>query len=214
MRNPHPEKGRYKEWQFNLLALSLSARGRERTRLCVQCGTLLNKRHGNPWPHESSKQCNHHIPLANPCLPPRNKRHFCAKTASSRFLKSAYHPHSIDQQLRYLRNDYLQRGGLSFPMPTDDLCPSLNKYISRHKNSTSRTLLHQSNVLGKKAAVNFPESHPISHCKPELDQKAGILAWEERQLERNGKLAQSAEHPQPNLSRGLEDSVVKCKQNS
>lgn len=98
-------------------------------------------------------------------------------------------------------------------MPIDDLCPSLNKYyIPRHKNSTSCTLFHQSNVLGNKAAVNFPESHPISHCKPELDQKAGILAWEERQLERNSKPTRFSEYPLFDQPRGLKSSMAKFKQ--
>lgn len=60
--------------------------------------------------------------------------------------------------------------------------------------------------------MNFPESHPISHCKPELDQKAGILASEERQLERNSKTAHFAEHPQQ--PRGLKGSMVKFKHSS
>lgn len=169
---------------FDCLALSLSAWGKDQKnpRLCVQHRTVLNKSHtdtqsltpvANPL-----QQSNYHIPLANSLSAPQ-KAVLC-KAALLRFFRSAYHPHSIDQGFRYLRNDCLQCGGLSFPMPIDDLSPSLNKYIyiyiSRHKNSTSCTLFHQSNVPGNKAAVNFPESHPISHCKPELDQKAGILA--------------------------------------
>lgn len=62
--------------------------------------------------------------------------------------------------------------------------------------------------------MNFPESHPISHCKPELDQKAGILAWEERQLKRNSKPAHFAEHWRSDQPRGLKGSMDKLKQNS
>lgn len=62
--------------------------------------------------------------------------------------------------------------------------------------------------------MNFPESHPISHCKPELDQKAGILAPEERQLERNSTLARLAGHPQSEQTRGLKGSMGKFKKKS
>lgn len=62
--------------------------------------------------------------------------------------------------------------------------------------------------------MNFPESHPISHCKPELDQKAAILAREKRQLERNSTLARFAGHPQSEQTRGLKGSMGKFKQNS
>lgn len=100
-------------------------------RLCAQNGTLLNKSHTDtqslPPAANSLQQSSYHIPLANALSPPR-KAALC-KAALLRFFRSAYHPHSIDQGFRYLRNDCLQCGGLSFPMPIDDLCPSLNKYI-------------------------------------------------------------------------------------
>lgn len=150
-------------------------------------------------------------------MPPHHcpKKEFCAKTEPLLYFKSAYHPHSIDQLLRYLRNDYLQWGGLSFPMPTADLCPSLNKYIYIQTQEFHVVHLIPSKQCPKqRGSSELSESHPISHCKTELDQKAGILTWEERQFERNSKPAQCAQHPQSDPTRGLKGSTVKFKQKS
>lgn len=120
--------------QFEHLALSLSAWGKKPTKpktLCSRWDTFKQKPHRHPEPHTSSKPPST-IQLSHTSSqfpqPPSQKAALC-KAALLRFFRSAYHPHSIDQGFRYLRNDCLQCGGLSFPMPMDDLCPSLNKYI-------------------------------------------------------------------------------------
>lgn len=117
-------------WSLGSVPLSMGKRPKNSKTSCSKWDTFKQK-HTDTQSlipvANSLQQSSYHIPLAN-SLNPLKKAVLC-KAAVLRFFRSAYHPHSIDQGFRYLRNDCLQCGGLSFPMPIDDLCPSLNKYI-------------------------------------------------------------------------------------